>query len=153
MIKRKLKPCKGCGLDKMIWARGMCQECDRAENPPKALKQSQKPLKRAAIKYKKEATGEGEFFRKIWEKRPHKCQCCGEQLGDVALAHFFSHLLGKQAYPSLRLEELNIMLMCWNMNGPSCHTEWDTGDKSQEKFKLARLITEKLKARYYGAGK
>src|SRR6185437_4784355 len=138
MIERKLKLCKGpCGEMKYIWAHGQCKECD-------AVSKGRNPgIKRTRIKHTRKITGEFGLFEEIWEERPHRCQCCNKHLGSHLIPHYFSHLLTKGSYPSLRLEKKNIMLMCWEMNGPSCHTEWENGDRTQEKFKLARLITDK----------
>lgn len=35
MIERKKKTCKACGEETYLYARGMCQGCDRKENPHK----------------------------------------------------------------------------------------------------------------------
>ncbi len=100
--------------------------------------------RKSPIKVVKKVTGEWAVFLEIWRERKHKCQCCPQELGDDPLPVFFSHILSKGAYVFYRLTKLNIMLMC-----PTCHHEWEFGDKSQEKFKLARMIAEKLKRMYY----
>jgi 5-methylcytosine-specific restriction endonuclease McrA len=97
--------------------------------------------KRAPTKKKKKTTGERNFFLQIWEEREHKCQCCGTNLGDEPIVHFFSHLLPKSTHPELRLEKENIWLKC-----KDCHHEWEFGDKKQEKFKKAIEKREELKS-------
>lgn len=98
-------------------------------------------------KRKKAATGEREVFLQIWNERPHRCQCCGAWLGDEPRPIFFSHLLSKGAYPSLRLEPRNIWLKC-----ERCHTTWEFGSRSAPEFAEANNKADSLKQEYY-AGK
>lgn len=114
---------------------------ERKVQPPKIFPRWER---KSPIKVHKKSTGERKIFLEIWVERPHKCQCCNQALGDEPKTHFFSHLLSKGAYAVFRLIKLNIMLMCFD-----CHHEWDYGDKTQDKFKLARMIVEKLKRKYY----
>ena len=104
--------------------------------------------RKGPIKVVRKSTGEWNLFLQIWGERKHVCQCCQQQLGDEPIPTFFSHILSKGAYVFFRLEKLNIMLKC-----PTCHHEWEFGDKSQEKFKLARMIADKLKRMYYERNK
>ena len=74
-------------------------------------------------------TGEGELFALIWKERVHKCEECGKPLGDKWKAIFFSHILGKGAHPSLRLDPENIAINC-----SECHYRWDFGDRKGMKI-------------------
>lgn len=58
----------------------------------------------------KKGKGEKELFLRIWAKRPHKSELSGEPL-PLFDAWCFSHILPKGAYPELRLEEENIVLL------------------------------------------
>ena len=112
--------------------------------PTPSGKKPKKPLKRSAIKYKRKKTGELDLFKEIWSERPHACSCCNSPLGNELQPIFFSHLLAKSTYPKYRLDKRNIWLKC-----PTCHTQWETGDRSQPKFKKASEEAFKLKQEYY----
>jgi len=51
------------------------------------------------------------MFIEIWKERPHVSELSGEYLGDEMNAWFFAHILGKGAYPHLKLVKENIMLV------------------------------------------
>ncbi len=53
-----------------------------------------------------------DFLISIWDKRVHKCQSCGDSLGDEPLSFHFDHLLEKSKYGYLEYEEENIWLLC-----------------------------------------
>ena len=63
-----------------------------------------------------------EFFLRMWEERPHICELCEAHLGYEPMAYYFSHILGKGAYPRIKLLEKNLMFNCFK-----CHREWDAG--------------------------
>lgn len=52
-----------------------------------------------------------ELFIHIWINRSHYSEVSGEYLGEEPRAHYFSHVIGKGAYPSFKLREDNIVLM------------------------------------------
>lgn len=52
-----------------------------------------------------------EMFKKMWSEREHESELSGAWLGDEMNAWFFAHILGKGAYPHLKLVEENIMLL------------------------------------------
>jgi hypothetical protein len=79
------------------------------------------------------------FTLKIWRSRPHQCECCEAFLPFPIRTFYFSHILGKGAWPRFKWLEQNIQLMCF-----ICHQHWDAGDKSQEKFKITRLLESQL---------
>lgn len=128
-----------CGYHYSIEQRK--KSAEKNKDKPKKV---QKQLKRTAIVYKRKASGEGEMFLKIWSERKHICSCCDKKLGDELNVSYMSHLLSKGAYPSLRLDERNIMIKC-----TECHYEYGNGNKNQEKFKVANEITDKLRLEYY----
>lgn len=54
-----------------------------------------------------------EFFISIWNKRKiHKCEMCGQGLGNEPLSYMFDHILEKSVYPELKFEEDNIAYLC-----------------------------------------
>lgn len=69
------------------------------------------PLKRTALKKKpKKKTGEFDVFVKIWRTRIHRSVVSGKYIPYFNVS-CFAHVLGKGAYPSLRLVEENIVLL------------------------------------------
>lgn len=56
-----------------------------------------------------------EFFLTIWDKRKiHKCEMCGQGLGNEPLSYMFDHILekGNPLYRHLMYEEDNIAYLC-----------------------------------------
>lgn len=124
------------------------------ERPSRKMgKKSKSPICKARkpIQYSKKGTGEAALFKKIFETRLQEtypvcpsCDVCGSPLGFEPKTFFFSHVLAKSTYPSLRLSNNNIWLCCLK-----CHQEWDHGDRSHPKFEKKRQAAEKLKIEYY----
>jgi hypothetical protein len=80
-----------------------------------------------------------------WESTSiKKCQVCGQDLGYEPLAYYFSHILGKGAFPKFKLWIENIWLKCLR-----CHTQWDAGMKSDPRFEELRNKEEELKMFYH----
>lgn len=100
--------------------------------------------KNTPIRKNRKATGERVVFLEIWEERDHTCSCCGKSLGDIPKPIFFSHLLAKSTYPSLRLVKRNIWLKC-----ERCHMDWETTDRTAPRFSAALVEHETLKREYY----
>jgi hypothetical protein len=115
---------------------GLCAEGNRKK----------KGIKKTKVKAKKK-TGELDLFYCLWEKREKQCECC-----DIHLAYFnviyFSHILPKGAYPTFRLREDNISIMC-----EKCHYDWDFGNRNQDKFLLINEKHQKLRYEYNTRGK
>lgn len=85
-----------------------------------------------------------EMFFHIWEEKPHTCDLCGVYLGEEPLAHYFSHILSKGAYPRLKLNPENIMLNCWD-----CHQKWDHGDATGLKnYAIIAEVRDNLRLMY-----
>jgi hypothetical protein len=51
------------------------------------------------------------FFMDIWKKRPHASEISGRWLGKEPLSVFFHHILPKNKYPEVRMDEENIILL------------------------------------------
>lgn len=116
--------------------------------PPKKAK---KAIKRTQIKKKfKKPTGEvNVFFEMIDEHGDEQlnCRCCNKTIYNLGPINF-SHVVPKSIAPGLRLDKRNIWICC-----ALCHTEWEFGDRNQDKFKEKNEQAEKLKQEYYGQGK
>lgn len=69
-------------------------------------------------KKKRKSSGQAALFRKIWDKRPHRCITCSTHIHE-ARAENFSHVLPKGAYPEYKLDERNVVLQCGR-----CHQNW-----------------------------
>lgn len=79
-----------------------------------------------------------EFFIKLWSKREHRCENCGEWLGKEPLSHMFDHTLEKSKYPELKYEEDNIMFLCLG-----CHDNKTRGFMSEKITERIRMLKEK----------
>lgn len=67
--------------------------------------------KKTRNKKKSRKQGQKEMFLKIWADRPHISELSGESLGEEINVWFFAHILGKGAYPQIKLNPDNIMLV------------------------------------------
>ena len=47
----------------------------------------------------------------IWKKRPHRSEISGVYLGKEPSSAFFHHILPKNKYPEVRMDEENIILL------------------------------------------
>jgi len=85
-----------------------------------------------------------QFYKEIWEERPHRCIECGEPLR-VFMAINFSHILTKKSYPSYRHDKRNIDLLCFGH-----HQKWEFGDrKSMKIWKKNEPLMQELKLEYH----
>lgn len=92
----------------------------------------------------KKIKNQRELFDQIWSERPHLSEVSGKPLlyKGHSLWHWqFAHVLSKGAYPSLKLDPENIMLML-----PEEHEKQESFEAFNEKKQL-------LKERYYNGGK
>ncbi len=85
-----------------------------------------------------------EFFKGIWETRPHYSEVSGIFLGDEFNVCFFSHILVKGAFPKFRHNPHNIVLMSFNE-----HQEWEFTDRKDPKWNEIRDLSEELVIEYY----
>ena len=51
------------------------------------------------------------FFMDIWKKRPHRSEISGVYLRKEPSSAFFHHILPKNKYPEVRMDEENIILL------------------------------------------
>ena len=80
-----------------------------------------------------------EFYNRIWNKRPHKCEVCGKELGNELSTGYMDHLLEKSSYPDLRHEEDNIIVVCLDChylktNGFPKPLHQEAIEKAKERF-------------------
>ena len=47
----------------------------------------------------------------MWSKRPHRSEVSNTYLGTEALSTYFHHILPKNKYPDIRLDEENIIFL------------------------------------------
>ena len=52
-----------------------------------------------------------DFFLQLWRKRPHYSEVSGKWLGKEPLSVFFHHILPKEKYPQVCLDEENIVFL------------------------------------------
>jgi len=138
MIPRKKKTCKGCGQERYLFGRGLCDSCYRRAQKPlqrrSQLKQGKTPRKeRKAVKhaywgYEKQL----EMFHDIWDNMdvPRICPISGKKLDGLWNTdrwHWcFAHILPKGNYPKYKLFADNIMVI-----HPEAHTLIDQGTEEQ----------------------
>jgi hypothetical protein len=121
-----LQKCKGCRQVKPCNHK-YCRDCypeelkikDREKKREKAKQYKKKAVANQKANYK--PTGEWEIFVAIWLKREHVCTGCGCKLHVMAPVNF-SHTIRTKEDESLRHEEENIELECFD-----CHNVYDTG--------------------------
>lgn len=110
----------GCGKECMITYHGLCFDC---------YLKLKKSIPRNPIKSKRKPTGELSMFKEIWNERPHISFLTGENLDKYENGFFiscFAHVFSKKAYPELRLDKENIILLT-----PKEHLLLDQGTDSQ----------------------
>ena len=87
-----------------------------------------------------------ELFKRVWQKRKHKCYVCKKNLGYEPKTFYFAHILSKGAYPRYKFLEDNIVLLCREH-----HYQFDfQGTKDDKLFDKLNYKKQKLKQRYYG---
>jgi len=76
------------------------------------------------------------LFEEHWEKKPHRCEQCGEGIWGENKTLYHHHLLqkGLPRYEHLKYEYSNLMMLCWQ-----CHSNVDSnpGDKVIERTQQA----------------
>jgi len=81
-----------------------------------------------------------EFFLQIWSKRKHYSQVSGDYLGKKPLLVFFHHILSKEKYPHVKLDEENIILLTLD--------EHINIENDMYKYEEVNKIREYLKKKY-----
>jgi hypothetical protein len=147
----------------MIGKKGVCIKCGESKGERWIVNakhtlcsyhntirlQEGKPIKRTWIKKRSDKNykvhnEEIQMFLEIWEERPHKSQVSGAPLGNEFNICFFSHILGKKAYPGFRLYKKNILLKTFKE-----HSSWDQGDVSDPMWDKVKILKQDLKEEYY----
>lgn len=124
MLKRKLKACKSCGLDKVIWKEGKCVDCCKpsfktlSNSNTKTLgKGTNFRLKKTLKSNKKNK----EFFNLVYERFKDSAVSfeSGKPLGKLGTVNM-AHIFPKERYKSLAHNYENIILLTWEE-----HTRFD----------------------------
>ena len=129
MIQRKKKICKSCNIETYIFSRGECKSCAQ-KRYAKKLKPKRRPISKAPTKrHVKRKKEELDVMLEVWEANAdidNRCQCseCGKSL-EFDRTHC-AHILSKGAFPSLRSNPENIIILCFE-----CHQQFDFGLRSE----------------------
>ena len=83
-----------------------------------------------------------DLFIYIWINRKHYSEVSGEYLGEEPRAHYFSHVIGKGAYPSFKLREDNIVLMTIEEHEQWGNRRWEI--KNDPKWRRVFELEERL---------
>ena len=141
--------CSSCNKEQYIYHKKkcQCQYCWKKERSISWSKNS-KPKKPTKIKITKKAQDtikkDQEFYKEIWEERPHHCQECGIYLGMALKKEYISHILSKGAFPKLRYDKKNINVLCFNH-----HQQWEFGKRNEMKISTKNeTIISELKYKY-----
>lgn len=97
------------------------------------------PQPKLGVKKKTKKSSMIDFFKEIWDERPHVCQVTGESLPEFNV-NCFSHVVPKSLAKSLAMDKENIWLVL-----PRIHYSWDFGDRSHPMFAEKRKEFERLK--------
>lgn len=99
------------------------------------------------MRLKRRAKGEAHLFKIIWGSKPHKCELCGDPI--PAFDYYcFSHILGKQSYPELRLYRYNIALSCRGCHDLWTHHHYDMIHEPEWNWFVGRYVRLKRLANY-----
>ena len=131
MLKKKLKQCKKCKKDKVMWRDGMCSNCALVEKSPLDLMTStfgnnrtpfpKKALNSQLKKVRKAKPKNREFFKEVYEQfqdSPVSFES-GKNLGELGTVNM-AHIFPKEIYKSLAHDLRNIILLTWEE-----HTRFD----------------------------
>ncbi len=129
MIERKKKICKTCGNEDFIFGHGNCKKCYN-----KAY------IQKTKVKLESKLNKDNKFFEYVWKTKPHYCQECGKELGEMK-KWYMHHILPKSKYPYWRHDERNILMLCYQH-----HNEIESAISAPKLkvFALAESIKEKL---------
>ena len=99
-----MKVCNTEGCSYPVFSKGKCR-----------FHMEKKPLRKSSQlvfnKKRKAPSGMREFFLSIWSKRPHYSEVSGKFLGHEPLSTMFHHILEKELYPELALDEDCVILV------------------------------------------
>jgi hypothetical protein len=77
----------------------------------KGFKKPTLALKKRVSVGKSQPNSDHTFFKTLWSKRPHRSEVSNAYLGTEALSTYFHHILPKNKYPDIRLDEENIIFL------------------------------------------
>lgn len=138
IVNSTKKLCIKCNRERLLEKKISVPKKLKALKPlPKALfRHSQKPIKpsltRSSVLLK-----DLEVYSQIWNTKPHVCEECDSFLGNEPKKEFFSHILPKGKYPSLRHDLENFNLLCFD-----CHYKWEFLNKKG--MKIYQLNLERI---------
>ena len=154
-----MKVCKSTDCNYFVWSTGYClrhqgertddkwiRTLEKQKNVSTGLKTT--PVRNSQIKNKpRKPTGELQLFMKIFAECKGVCEITNKQIPFNVSS--FLHILGKGAYPSLRLVRENIKFV-----DPRIHDLYDNQgrEKLLKQFPEAVIIYElkdELRSRYY----
>ncbi len=145
---RKIK-CSGSNKVGNGKRKSIPKQNNRNKNPTVAVFPMQK--KRKPIQYRRKRTGELEIFKEIIEERGPRSQIFPFKELHGFDVRWFSHILGKQAYPGFRKNKKNIILKT-----PDEHDDWGNRRhklKDKPEWKWIFDLEQELKREYYEQNK
>lgn len=104
-------------------------------------------INKRSLSNKKSHDKEIEMMQKLWLERPHISEVSGEYLGEEFEVSFFAHVLGKGAYPSLRTNPKNIVIMTFDEHYMLDHQTHRA--KEDPRFDFVFKLKESLIKDYY----
>lgn len=116
MIPRKKKTCKGCGNERFIFSKGMCEFCASKSFKPV---QTRTPIKRT---YNKKDNSElNKFFDEhiaILSKIPYSYES-GKKISEPSRLNI-AHIFPKRNHKSVETNDFNVVYLTWQE-----HTTFD----------------------------
>jgi len=107
MLKRKLKICKGCNLDKIIFSRGLCERCAKVSIKSKVRKPTSRKKLISIAKLKKDARYWFQRWIRLRDFGNTSCYNDGVMLTDLG-SYDACHYLKFQLYPEAGFDEDNV---------------------------------------------
>lgn len=145
MLKAKLKECQGCGRDRVIWSKGLCQECANKEgrarfaSTRRELKPGQKVLSRGTSRLKRKKSGKSKEVKDFYKNLiadtkgiPVYSAESGDLIAPVRTVNL-AHIFPKESFPSVATHLKNIVFYTWEE-----HTRFDELLNRHEFDKLER---------------
>ena len=133
-------------LWKRIKGRGYCKDCTYKLEIPKALNRTNinnisEKQKEKNVEKRKNTEILHNWFNILWEKLPKNklCSICNTPIFGSNLSIYWDHLLEKNKYPELALNEDNILFVCG-----TCHTLKTNGNPLPKHKELIEEAKRKL---------
>jgi len=108
-----IKTCKIENCNNPVWSKSLCKNHINRKPLPSGRGLTNKKLSFSKTKSKKEINSEQMhlFFIECWKKRPHYSEISGKFLGNEPMSTYFHHILPKNKYPQIALDEENIVFL------------------------------------------